>query len=91
MRDQPERGEEHKDDLQGESDGTQLIDTIDTMETDSEAQNEFWSIEGNYIYRHRVEPRVLLYVPQEEPLTLPLRYMDAIRDCFGCVAVKPYR
>ena len=36
------------------------------MTDDSEARNDFWSIEGNYICRHHVEPRVNLYVLKEE-------------------------
>ena len=49
------RGEEHKDDLQEESDGSQPSDKI---AADSEARNDFKSIQGNYIYRHHAEPRV---------------------------------
>ena len=33
---------------------------------DAEAKNYFWSITGDFIYRHHVEPRVKLYVPREE-------------------------
>ena len=40
----PERGEEHKDDLQGESDGSQPLHKITD---DSEARKDFWSIEGH--------------------------------------------
>ena len=49
------------------------------MTDDSEARSDFWSIEGNYIYRHHVEPRVKLYVPKEEPFPIPLRYVDVVR------------
>ena len=76
IRDQPERGEERRDDLQGDSDGSQ---PIDTMMDDGEARNDFWSMKGNYIYRHYVEPRVQLYVPKEETFPLPLRYIDVVR------------
>ena len=38
----------------------------------------FWSIEGNYIYRHHVEPRVQLYVPKEETFPTPMRYIDVV-------------
>ena len=41
--------------------------------------NDFWSISGNFIYRHHVEPRVNLYVPKEESFPLPLRYIDVTR------------
>ena len=54
IRDDPERGE-LRDDLRGESDGSQRIDT---MMDDREVRNDFWSIEGNYMYRHHVGPGV---------------------------------
>ena len=28
------------------------------------------------MYRHHIEPRVRLYVPREEPFTVPLKYVD---------------
>ena len=71
----PERGEELSDDLRGESDGSPPIDT--TMDG-REVRNVFWSIEGNYIYRHHVEPRVQLYVPKEETFPTPMRYSDVV-------------
>ena len=37
----------------------------DEITEKGEARNDFWSIEGNYIYRHHVEPRVQLYAPTE--------------------------
>ena len=40
---------------------------------------DFWSIEGNYICRHQVEPRFQLYVPKEETFPIPLRYIDEVR------------
>ena len=50
--------EVRKDDLLEESDGSQ---SSDTMTNDSEVRNDSWSIEGNHIYRHHMEPRVKLY------------------------------
>ena len=41
-----------------------------------EARNDFWSISGNYILRHHVEPRVKLYVPREGSFPTSLRYID---------------
>ena len=66
--------EEIRYDLRGESDGSQL----DTR-TDSEVRNDFWSIEGNYRYRHHVEPGVKLHVPMEESFPIPLRCIDVTR------------
>ena len=41
--------------------------------------NDFWSISGNCIYRHNVEPIVKLYVPREASFPIPLKYIDATR------------
>ena len=64
------------DNLQGESDGSQ---TLDTMTDDREARNDFWSVEGNHIYRRHVEPRVKLHVPKDEKILIPLRCIDGVR------------
>ena len=69
MRDQPVRGKELSGDLEGSSDGSQPMD----------AMSDFWSIEGNYIYRHDAEPRVQFYMPKEESFPIPLRYIDVVR------------
>ena len=53
MRDQPVRGEEISGDLPGSSEKSQ---PTDEMADDREARNDFWSIEGNYIYRRHVDP-----------------------------------
>ena len=48
---------------------------------DVEARPDFWSIQGDFIYRHHSEPRVQLYVvPKEETFPMPLRYMDITRS-----------
>ena len=44
-----------------------------------EARNDFWSISGNFIYRHHVEPRVKLYSSREESFPIPLKYIDVSR------------
>ena len=75
IRDHPGRGVE-REDLRGESDGSS---PLDSFPDDSEARNDFWSISGNYIDRHHVEPRVKLYVPKEESFPIPLRYIDVTR------------
>ena len=38
----------------------------DSLVDAGEAINDFWSMSGNFIYRHHVEPRVKLYSPREE-------------------------
>ena len=56
-REYPARGDELGGDLRGESDGSQ---PLYTATDDSVARSDFWSIEGIYTCRHRVEPRVKL-------------------------------
>ena len=36
-------------------------------------------MEGDFTYRHHVQPRVQLYVPEEESFPLPLKYIDVTR------------
>ena len=47
---------------------------------DGEARNDLWSITGDFIYRHHVEPRVKLYMPREESFPIPLKYIDVTRN-----------
>ena len=71
---QPERGEELRDDPRGESDWSQPIDTVTD---DREARNDFWSSEGNYIFRHHVERKCWSSMcAEEESFPIPLRYID---------------
>ena len=65
IRDRPDRGEEQGN-LQGESDGSFSTPLQDSSWYDGEARNDFWSISGNFVYRHHVEPRIKLHVPREE-------------------------
>ena len=55
------RGESHVDFL-GESEGS-LLPPHDSFPDAGEAINDFWSISGNFMCRHHVEPRVKLYSP----------------------------
>ena len=66
IREHPIRGEGHVDFL-GESEGT-LPPPQDSCPDAGEAINDFWSMPGNFIYRHHVESRVKLYSPREESL-----------------------
>ena len=50
---------------QGESDEV-LSPTLlqdDSTRDDEEAKNDFWTVTGEIIHRHHVEPRAKLYVP----------------------------
>ena len=77
IRPRPIQGEGHVDFL-GESEGS-LPPPQDSLLDAVEAINDFWSMSGNFIYRHHVEPRVKLYSPREESLPIPLKYIDVSR------------
>ena len=89
MRDQSARSDDLRGDLQESSERSQ---PKDEAKHDAEARNDFWSIEGHFIYRHHVEPRVQLYVPEEETFPISLKYIDVTRAAhtkLGRVARKP--
>ena len=54
----------------------------------SEAVDDFWSMSGNFMYRHHVEPRVKLCSPREELFSIPLKYIDATRTTHTNLDVK---
>ena len=58
VRHRPIQGESNIDFL-GESEGS-LPQPQDSLPDAGEAINDFWSMSGNFIYRHHVEPRVKL-------------------------------
>ena len=62
--------------IQGESGESQPAEPTD----DAEARADFWSIQGDFIYRRHNEPRVQLYVPKEETFPIPLKYIDVTRS-----------
>ena len=41
-----------------------------------EARNGFWSMSGNFRYRHHVEPRVKLHSPREESFPFPVKHIQ---------------
>ena len=86
IRHRPIQGESHLDFL-GESEGS-LPPPHDSFPDASEAINDFWSISGNFIYRHHVEPRVKLYSPREESFLIPLMYIDVSRTTHTNLDVK---
>ena len=75
-RDQLARSEDLSGDHQGSSDKSQ---SMDEAKDDAEARSDSSSIEGDFIYRRHVEPRVQLYVPKEETFLIPLTYIDVTR------------
>ena len=89
IREHPIRGEGHVDFL-GESEGS-LPPPQDSLPDAGEATNDFWSMSGNFIYRHHVEPRVKLYSPREESFPIPLKYIDVSRTTRTNLDVKQER
>ena len=77
VRHRPIQGESNID-FHGESEGS-LPQPHDSLPVAGEARNDFWSMSGNFIYRHHVEPRVKLYSPREESFPIPLKYIDVTR------------
>ena len=71
------QGESHLDFL-GESEES-LPPPHDSFPDAGEAINDFWSMSGNFIYRHHFEPRVKLYSPREESFLIPLKHSDVSR------------
>ena len=63
----------------GESEGSPPPPPHDSFPDAGEAINDFWSMSGNFIYRHHVEPGVKLYSPREESFPIPLKYIDVSR------------
>ena len=78
IRDGPERVEKQEN-LRGESDGSSSTPRQDSSWYDGEAKSDFWSLSGNFINRHHVEPRGKLFVPKEESFPIPLKYIDVTR------------
>ena len=86
VRHRPIQGESDIDFL-GESEGS-LPQPQDSLPDAGEAINDFWSMSGNFIYRHHVEPRVKLYSPREESFPIPLKYIDVTRTTHTNLDVK---
>ena len=90
IRDHPIRGEGQRD-FHGESEGSPPPPPHDSFPDAGEAINDFWSMSGNFIYRHHVEPRVKLYSPREESFPIPVKYIDVTRTTHTNLDVKQER
>ena len=75
-REQTIRREDFSGELQGEPGESQPTESKD----DAEARTDFWSIQGDFIYRHRNEPRVQLHVQKESTFAVPLNFFDVTRS-----------
>ena len=47
---------------------------------DGETQEVLWSIQGDFIYCHHIEPESSKEVSKEESFLIPLKYIDVIRS-----------
>ena len=90
IRDHPIREEGHVDFL-GEPVGSPPPPPQDSLPDAGEATNDFWSMSGNFMYRHHVEPRVKLYSPREESFPIPLKYIDVSRTAHTNLDVEQER
>ena len=90
IRDHPIRGEDQGD-FVGESEGSPPPLRQDSLPEADEARTDFWSISGNIIYRHHVEPRVKLYSQRKESFSVPLKYIDVSRTTKTNLDVKQER
>ena len=89
IRERSSRGEGHRVFLR-KPEGS-LPPPQDSLRDDGEARNDFWSMSGNFIYRHHVEPRVKRYSPREESFPIPLKYIDVSRTTHTNLHVKQER
>ena len=80
---QTARSEDLSGALQGELGESQPTEPKDG----AEARVDFWSIQGDFIYRHHNEPRVQLCVPNEETFPTPLKYIDVTRSAHAALDV----
>ena len=64
----------------GESEGSPPSPPQDSYPGAGEAINDYWSMSGNFLFRHHVEPRVKLYALREEAFPIPLKYIDVSRN-----------
>ena len=93
IREHPIGGDGQRDFL-GESEGSPPPPPQHSLPDAGEAINEFWSMSGNFIYRHHVEPRVKHYSPREETFPIPLKYIDVSRTTqtnLDVMQKKPHR
>ena len=72
------RSEDVSGELQSEPGESQSRESTD----DAEARADFWSIQGDFIYRHHNEPRVQLYEPKEETFPIPRKNIDVTRSTY---------
>ena len=87
VRQRPIQGESHVDFLE-ESEGSLPPPPHDSFPDAGEAINDFWSMSGNFKYRHHVEPRVKVYSPRKDSFPIPLKSIDVSRTTHTNLDVK---
>ena len=68
-----------RENLRGEFQGEREESQPTELRDEAEGRADFWSVQGDFIYRHHNEPRVQLHVPKEETFFMPLKYIDVTR------------
>ena len=76
---QPVRGESRQDFIDESKGSPPTMYFRESYPDAGEARDDFWSISGDFINCHHVEPRVELNTPWEESFPIPLKYVDIIR------------
>ena len=79
IRNQLVRGESRQDFLDESKGSPPTTYFQDSYPDAGEARDDFWSISGDFIYYHHVQPRVKLHTPREETFPTPLKYIDDTR------------
>ena len=69
-----------RESLSGESRGDMEEVQPEESKDDAEIRNDFWSIQGDFINRHHIEPRIQFLVTREESFPIPLQYIDVTRS-----------
>ena len=67
------------EDLSGELTANRKGFNWQNQQDGADARKDLWSIQGDFLYRHHIEPQVRLYVPKEETFPIPLKYVDVTR------------
>ena len=55
-----------RENLSRESEGDWEEFQSEETKDDPEARKGFWTVQGDFIYRHQIEPRVQFFVPREK-------------------------
>ena len=81
------------EDFLGESEGS-LPPPQDSFPDAGEAINDFWSMSGNFMYRHHVEPRVRLLLAERRiiPYSTEMHWrIQNYKNKFWCLTRTPHR